>query len=100
VREHCASNWEKRRIAYYGSWADNRTCDSFRPEDIPVHALTHINFAFGGINDKHQVSVDAEGVLVRVVKLKRRNPALKVILAIGGWAFNDEGRYFVPPDAG
>ncbi|USP75586.1 hypothetical protein yc1106_02860 [Curvularia clavata] len=70
---------------------DTRTCDSFRPEDIPVHALTHINFAFGGIDDKNQVTVDAEGVLTRLVKMKRRNPALQVILAIGGWAFNDPG---------
>lgn len=97
VRQHCASNWEKRRIAYYESWADTRTCDAFRPEDIPVHALTHINFAFGGIDDKHQVTVDAEGVLTRVVKMKKRNPALQVILAIGGWAFNDEGRLLGTP---
>ncbi|KAF2473995.1 chitinase A1 [Lindgomyces ingoldianus] len=90
-RKKCASSWRKRRIAYYESWADTRDCDSFRPEDIPVHALTHINIAFGGISSDFKVTIDSSGIISRVVKLKRQNPALQVILSIGGWTFTDPG---------
>lgn len=92
VREKCASSWRKRRIAYYESWAETRECDSFRPEDIPVKALTHINIAFGGIGSDHKITIDNSGIISRVVKLKLRNPALQVILSLGGWTFSDPGK--------
>lgn len=91
-RQKCASSWRKRRIAYYESWAETRECDSFRPEDIPVKALTHINVAFGGIDSDHKITVDNSGIISRVVKLKLRNPALQVILSLGGWTFSDPGK--------
>jgi GH18 family chitinase len=31
--------------------------------------------------------------------MKKRNPALQVILAIGGWAFNDEGSRMITLDS-
>ncbi|KAJ5375386.1 hypothetical protein N7517_007392 [Penicillium concentricum] len=79
-----------RRIAYYETWADTKDCDSFRPEDIPVKALTHLNIAFGGINDS-RVTIDSSEMIQRVVRLKRKNRSLKVLLAVGGWAFSDPG---------
>lgn len=89
-REKCSSTWMQRRIAYYETWADTRACDSFRPEDIPVKALTHLNIAFGGIKDS-RVTIDNSEMISRIVKLKRRNRSLKVFIAIGGWAFSDPG---------
>lgn len=89
-RQTCSSTWEKRRIAYYETWADTKDCDSFRPEDIPVKALTHLNIAFGGIQDS-RVTIDSSEMIQRIVKLKRKNRSLKVILAVGGWAFSDPG---------
>lgn len=93
-RKKCDSSWRKRRIAYYESWAATRECDSFRPEDIPVKALTHINIAFGGIGDDHKITIDNSGIISRIVKLKQRSPALQVILSLGGWTFSDPGRHF------
>lgn len=90
-RKQCASTWTQRRIAYYETWADTKKCDSFRPEDIPVHALTHINVAFGGIFSNNNVDVQDTGVVSRVVRLKKRNPALQVFLSLGGWTFSDPG---------
>ncbi|KAJ5266507.1 hypothetical protein N7478_009315 [Penicillium angulare] len=81
---------EKRRIAYYETWADTKDCDSFRPEDIPVKALTHLNIAFGGIKNS-KVTIDSSEIIQRMVKLKRKNRSLKLIIAIGGWAFSDPG---------
>ncbi|KAJ5096660.1 hypothetical protein N7456_007381 [Penicillium angulare] len=89
-RETCSSIWEKRRVAYYETWADTKECDSFRPEDIPVKAITHLNIAFGGIKDS-RVTIDSSEMIQRIVKLKRKNRSLKVILAVGGWAFSDPG---------
>ncbi|KAL2829474.1 hypothetical protein BDW59DRAFT_178440 [Aspergillus cavernicola] len=89
-RQTCSSGWEQRRIAYYETWADTRECDAFRPEDIPVKALTHLNIAFGGIQDS-RVTIESSEMVSRIVKLKRRNRSLKVFIAIGGWAFSDPG---------
>jgi hypothetical protein len=90
-RKKCPSSWRKRRIGYYETWADGRSCDSFRPEDIPVHAFTHINIAFGSIDSNHKATVDSSAMISRMVKLKLRNKALQLILSIGGWTFNDPG---------
>lgn len=95
-RKTCDSSWETRRIAYYETWADSRECDVFRPEDIPVKALTHLNIAFGGIEDS-EVTIDSSEMISRIVKLKRRNRSLKVFIAIGGWAFSDPGISYCPP---
>ncbi|EFR03335.1 chitinase A1 [Nannizzia gypsea CBS 118893] len=89
-RKKCSANWTKRRIAYYETWADTRECDPFRPEDIPVKALTHLNIAFGGIKDS-KISIDDSEMISRIVNLKRRNRSLKVFIAVGGWAFSDPG---------
>jgi hypothetical protein len=92
-RRKCSTeSWKQRRIAYYETWADNRTCDAFRPESIPVKALTHLNIAFGGIKDS-RVTIDSTDMISRIVKLKRRNRSLQVFIAIGGWAFSDPGKW-------
>lgn len=96
-RQKCSSKrWKERRIAYYETWADDRECDSFRPESIPVKALTHLNIAFGGIQDS-RVTIESSDMISRIVKLKRRNRSLQVFLAIGGWAFSDPGMFKSPP---
>ncbi|KAJ5901540.1 Glycoside hydrolase superfamily [Penicillium taxi] len=40
------SSTSARRIGYYESWATERPCDVFTPEDLELTGLTHINFAF------------------------------------------------------
>lgn len=64
-------------VAYVTSWTD----------DIPdPFVMTHINYAFGHVNDGSDgVVVDNPERLERIVTLKVRNPELKVMLSVGGW---------------
>jgi chitinase len=69
-----------------------------QPEQIPVDGLTHVNYAFayidpenGGITTMDNTTLDS--LFSRVTDIKLRNPALKVWVSIGGWAFNDDGPY-------
>lgn len=66
------------------------------PGEIPVNLLTHLNIAFGYINHDFQVT-NMDGLSPDVYKivgnLKARNPSLKIMIALGGWAFSDPGTW-------
>ena len=48
--------------------------------------MTHINYAFGHVNDQFNgVRIDNEQRLRDIVSLKRKQPKLRVMLSIGGW---------------
>ena len=59
---------------------------------IPVDLLTHLNIAFGHISHDYRVT-NMDGLSSNVYKvvgnLNARNPALKIMIAIGGWSFSD-----------
>lgn len=64
-------------IAYVTSW-----------KDVPVDptVMTHINYAFGHVNDTFDgVRIDNPRRLRNIVDLKSINPDLKVMLSVGGW---------------
>ena len=64
-------------VAYVTSWTN----------EVPdPTVMTHINYAFGQVNDTFDgVRVDNPDRLRMIVGLKRQNPVLKVMLSIGGW---------------
>ena len=69
-----------RVVAYVMGWT---TQPDFRPEQ-----LTHINFAFAKIDPEGKVVLPHPGVadqLSQLRALKARNPALKIMLSVGGW---------------
>ena len=70
-------NQEKVVIAYVTSWS----------KIVPNPALiTHINYAFGHVNDSFDgVRINNEERLRQMVALKEKAPHLKVLLSIGGW---------------
>ncbi|KAJ5710985.1 glycoside hydrolase [Penicillium malachiteum] len=84
-----------RVVGYYEAWASRRPCNAFWPEQIPLGIYTHINFAFAAIDpDTFEVRPDETGdldLLKRVTQLKTLDPDLKVMIALGGWTFNDPG---------
>ena len=64
-------------VAYATSWS----------EELPdPSGITHINYAFGHIADScGGIRIDNEPRLREIAALKKANPKLKVLLAIGGW---------------
>jgi len=64
-------------LAYVTSWS------SVMPD--PAH-ITHINYAFGHVNDDFNgIRIDKEERLRAIVDLKRQKPELVIMLSIGGW---------------
>lgn len=64
-------------VAYVTSWTN----------EIPdPTVMTHINYAFGHVNDTFNgVRIDNPDRLRMIIGLKQQNPALKVMLSVGGW---------------
>ena len=63
--------------AYVTSWTD----------EVPdPHVMTHINYAFGHVNESFNgVTISNPDRLKMIVGLRQQNPKLKVCLSIGGW---------------
>ncbi|KAJ0418206.1 glycoside hydrolase superfamily [Aspergillus carlsbadensis] len=84
-----------RVVRYYKAWASRRPCNAFWPEQIPLGVYTHINFAFAAIDPEtfevRPKTTQDLNLLMRVTQLKTINPDLKVLIALGGWTFNDPG---------
>ena len=70
-------NSEHVVVAYVTSWTD----------EIPdPFVMTHINYAFGHVNDTFDgVRIDNPDRLAAIVALKGQNPELNVMLSVGGW---------------
>ena len=77
------------RIAYYGAWTAERSCDAMQPENIPAGVLTHVNVAFEFISEDHEITDEVGHIVGRVSRLKNIYPGLRVNIALGGWVFND-----------
>lgn len=61
--------------------------DTIRINNYPVEKLTHLIFCFGHLNgSRFYLNRHTDTVLIKkMVALKQKNPALKVILSLGGW---------------
>jgi chitinase len=73
-------------VGYYTSWSRH---SGFTPDKIDVSKLTHINYAFVDINSSLQLVMDDSSTDLKNFKdlrnLKNKNPALKIIISVGGW---------------
>lgn len=87
-----ASRNSKVVVAYVTSWSEVMPDPQY---------MTHINYAFGHVNESFNgVKIDNEERLRQIVDLRKQKPELKVLLSIGGWgsgrfsemAANDEYR--------
>lgn len=79
VEERIEGEYKKEKVivAYVTSWSSV----------IPDPSLmTHLNYAFGHVNDKFDgIRIDNPDRLRKMARLKEDNPKLKVLLSIGGW---------------
>lgn len=82
-------------VCYYGTWAVYRPGKGkFDVEDIDVNICTHVVYGFACLRQGKIAAYDpwndlydnyGKGAYLRFTGLKQQNPALKTILAIGGW---------------
>ena len=93
-----ASRDSKVVVAYVTSWSEVMPDPQY---------MTHINYAFGHVNESFNgVKIDNEERLRQIVDLRKQKPELKVLLSIGGWgsgrfsemAANDEYRHAFAAD--
>ncbi|KAI7201665.1 glycoside hydrolase family 18 protein [Hortaea werneckii] len=82
-------------IGYYESWSDRKSCHKVRPTDLPLDALTHVNYAFAYIDpDSYEVvtmETSTPGSLFDdTTILKQIKPDLEVWVSIGDWTFSDD----------
>ncbi|KAF9630004.1 putative glycosyl hydrolases family 18 protein [Lasiodiplodia theobromae] len=90
-----ASTQSDRIIGYYEGWRYNSVCQGMGFDDIPVNSLTHLYFSFGYITPGDFSIAGMDGLPYELfsdfTNLKKKNPGLKTVVALGGWTFNDPG---------
>lgn len=95
-RPRYADSHNYKVVCYYGSWAVYRPgAGKFNVEDIDPFICTHIVYGFAGLGSDHKIrSLDSwndladnygKGAFKRFTALKKQNPKLKALIAIGGW---------------
>lgn len=92
-------------VGYYPNWAIYRN-PVFKPNDINLDLVTHINYAFAKVDTAGNISLfdswaDIEyrsdwntekpywGNFRQFYDLKKKYPKLKVLISVGGWTLSD-----------
>ncbi len=96
---------QRKIIGYYTNWAIYRN-PSFKPQDINVNLVTHINYAFAQVDTSGNIllfdswaDIDYRsdwntekpywGNFRQLYDLKQAHPQLKTLISIGGWTLSD-----------
>merc|ERR1712226_794801 len=78
-----------KMVCYHTNWSQYRKHPAiFFPEDIDPFLCTNIIYAFAQINGKHKLSMfewNDDEMYKRTMALKKKNPELRISLAVGGW---------------
>lgn len=77
-------------VGYYANWSAS---GGYSPLDTPAEHLTHLNYAFAGIDAKSgrlvltNPATDLRN-FEQLRTLKQRYPALRTLLSVGGWDYS------------
>lgn len=78
-----------RKVGYYAAWA---RYSSFAPTKIDPFSLTHINYAFANIGSDLKITFGYPDIDEKNIQdlnaLKKVNPKLKTLIAVGGWSWS------------
>ncbi|CAG5127411.1 unnamed protein product [Candidula unifasciata] len=93
LTSHPRGKPKKPIFCYFGSSANSRpSIGKFWPEHIDPFLCTHLVFAFvditedgTGLRPNNWNDLGEKGLYARTMKLKEKNPDLKILLAAGGW---------------
>jgi GH18 family chitinase len=95
-KDYLAMKYRKdfKIVCYFTNWSQYRKdLGKFLPENVRPELCTHIIYAFAKINDNHKLesyewndesTPTNQGNYEKITNLKKRNPYLKVLLAVGG----------------
>ncbi|KAF7367964.1 Glycoside hydrolase family 18 protein [Mycena sanguinolenta] len=91
----CPKNTLKRKIGYYQGGAMSRTagCDPVSPLQLDLTGYTHVHYAFATISTDYELQIAQADVtpLTDLVQRKNAYSGLKVLIAVGGWDFSEDG---------
>ncbi|XP_036765502.2 chitotriosidase-1 isoform X2 [Manis pentadactyla] len=80
-------------VCYFTNWSQYRQEPArFMPKDVNPSLCTHLIYAFAGMTN-HQLSTiewNDEKLYAEFNALKKMNPKLKTLLAVGGWNFGTQ----------
>ncbi len=112
-REKLGAGHSRRVIGYFTSWRTGENgAPTYLASDIPWDKVTHINYAFGHIDEQNRLSAGEDhpgnpatdmewpdvpgaemdpslpyqGHFNLLNKYKKQNPDVKTLIAVGGWA--------------
>ncbi|XP_073474102.1 acidic mammalian chitinase-like [Aquarana catesbeiana] len=77
-------------VCYFTNWSQYRPSPTaYFPNNVDPNLCTHIIYAFASM-ENHKIvpyEVNDEELYQQVIALKKQNPDLLILLAIGGWNF-------------
>ena len=104
ARAAASASSSKRVVGYFCEWGIYGAHDNYYATSIPANKLTHINYAFVGLDPSSQAvqifdpwattdivypgdkwDTQYKGNLGQLRKLKEQYPHLKVLISVGGW---------------
>eukprot|EP01133_Synstelium_polycarpum_P008938 gene8938-10481_t len=76
------------KVGYYESWIKKRPCLNMRASQIDTRNYTHIQFAFGLLDESWKPYIDPKDI--DVWNQFKALPNVKHIISFGGWAFSTD----------